>query len=587
MALTKVTYAMIDGVVVNALDYGMVGNGTTNDTAAFTSAIAATPTNGTLILPGGNTYKIDPITITRSDITIQIDGTLVNGTTLNPPPQLHAGAPSYGAPPNEVSNYPTIFLDGGSNITICGAGAISTPWYEGIKVDGVTNLTIKDITIYGVRSTDLSSILRGAWDAIWMTGCTNVTIDSIEIYDIGGIRQSVLDQRWSGNPNGVSGNGMTINSSTIVLVQNCYIHDYAWQAIYPMDTTKMRIINNVCENGTGFCQYNALGDYSTTPLDYIIDGNIVREMSGNGLDLSVGSTGVTIAAGRITNNTFSYVGNLPDMTGQFDGAYISVNAPAAGYISDLVFQSNVMEEGATDYGMYLANVQNLIFSNNVMRNTGEMAIQIGICANINISNNSFQEINGNLITLSSATANPYIIVSGNICNIAGFPIVEVGGATANELMMVNNRFVVPSAVTVVIDLSDATFDGNYFGSNMTVTFTGDNLRINRNVFEEIVTMRLNEGIVSSNNCYKGLSLPDTVNTTVNNNVVNASAGDFTLAIFIGSLSRQPTKLSVLGNIVYANNSGTAISSTATNSVFANVSPDGTNSITGTGTTVLY
>jgi hypothetical protein len=246
-----------------------------------------------------------------------------------------------------------------------------------------------------------------------------------------------------------------------------------------------------------------------------------------------------------------------------------------------------MEEGCTDYGIYFACVQNLVFSNNVVRNTGGEALQVGTCANITISNNIFQEITTNFITLSSATNNPYIVVEGNIVNCGGFPIVEVGGATANELMMVNNRFVVPSAVSVGIDLSSCTFDGNYFGPNMTVTFTGDNLRINRNVFEEVVTMRLNEGVVTNNNCYKGLSLPDTVNTTISNNIVNASEGDFTLSIFIGSLSRQPNKLSVLGNIVYANNSGTAISSTATNSVFANVSPDGTNSITGTGTTVLY
>lgn len=586
MSLTKVTYSMIDGPVVNLSDFAPVADGTTNDGQKILDAIAATPVNGTLVIPAGD-YGVSALEITRSDITIVLEGTLVNITTLSPPPQLHTGAPGYGAPPNEVSNYPTLYLNGCQNLTITGIGGISTPWYEGIKAVDCDFLTLKNFKIEGVRVTDTGSILRGAWDGIWMSNCTNILIDNLEIFNIGGIRQYLLDQRWSGNPNGVSGNGITTNGCSILTIQNCYIHDLAWQTIYPMDTQKARILNNVCENATGFCQYNALGDWSVTPLDYVIDSNVVRNMSGNGLDLSVGSTGVTLAAGRITNNTFRYIGNLPDMTGQFDGAYISVNAPSSGYITDIVFQGNIMEEGCTDYGIYFAEAQNIIFSNNVVRKTGKMAIQLGEVANINISDNSFQEIDGNLITLSSGSANPYLIVSGNICNIAGFPIAEVGGATAAELMMINNRFVVPSAVSVGIDLSDATFDGNYFGPNMTVTFTGDNLRIDRNVFEEVVTMRLNEGIVSSNNCYKGLSLPDTVNTTINNNVVNASEGDFTLAIFIGSLARQPNKLSVLGNIVYANNSGTAISSTATNSVFANVSPDGTNSITGTGTTVLY
>lgn len=40
MALTKVTYAMIEGASVNVLDYGAKGDGSTDDTAAFTAALA-------------------------------------------------------------------------------------------------------------------------------------------------------------------------------------------------------------------------------------------------------------------------------------------------------------------------------------------------------------------------------------------------------------------------------------------------------------------------------------------------------------------------------------------------------------------
>ena len=585
MSLTKVTYSMIDAPVVNLADFGPAADGTTNDGAKIALAIAATPTNGILLIPAGN-YGVSALAITRSNITIQLEGTLVNITATNPPPQYHTGSPGYGAPPNEVSNYPALYLNGCSNLTITGNGAINTPWYEAIKAVSCTNLNILGISIYGLRSTNLSSILRGAWDAIWMNTCTNVMIDNIEIYNIGGIRQSVLDQRWSGNPYGVSGDCITINSSTIITIQNCYFHDFAWQGIYPMDCSKVHILNNVVENGTGFCQYNALGNWSSTPQDYVIDGNMIYNMSGNGLDLSVGSTGVTIAAGRITNNSFKYIGQLPNMTGQFDGAYISVNHPSSAYITDLVFDSNIMEQGCVSYGVYLANVQNCIFSNNVIRNTGTMVFQLNNSANITISNNICQQVGTNFITLGTGTSSPYIVAEGNIVNMNGYPIVYVGGATANQLKMVNNRFT-STAIAITMDSGNATFDGNYFGAGMTITINGDYMRIERNVFEETATLRLKASTVIGNLFTKGLSLPDIIDTTIGNNVVNTSAGNFNMSIFIGSSARQPTKLAVMGNVVYANDAGNAITSTATYSVFANVSPDGTNSISGTGTTVLY
>ena len=573
---------------ISVLDFGAIGNGSTDDTTAISNAIAATPTGGTLLFPAGYSFLVNVLTITKSNITLQLDGILINGTTLTPPPQLHTGSPSYGAPPSEVSNYPAIYLNGGSNICITGSGSISTPWYEGIKVNAVTNLIIEGITIYGVRSTNLSSILRGAWDAIWMTGCTNVIIQEVKIHDIGGIRQAVLDQRWSGNPYGVSGNCVTINSSSIITIQNCYFHDYAWQGIYPMDCHNIKILNNTLENGTGSMQINALGDYSSVPMDFTIDGNSIYNMSGNGMDISVGSTTVTLAAGKVTNNTIRYCGYLPDMTGQFDGAYISLNAPGTTYISDVTFSNNSLEQGCVSYGVYLAACQNIVFSSNTIRKTGQMAFQLGLTANINISDNTCQEITSNFITLSSASTNPYLIVDGNIVNMAGYPVVAVSGATALGSIFSNNKFVNTSAINVDIALSNVSYVDNYFGPNITFSkINGSNIRFIGNYVYETATFVLASSIVSENTFNDGLSLPDTIDTTISNNIVNSSSGNYNLSIFTGSLSRQPTKLSVMGNVIYPNTGGTAISSNATYSVFANVINSGSSSISGTGTTVLY
>ena len=58
MSLTKATYSMINGAVINVLDYGATGDGTTNDAAAITAAVAAAPAGSTVFFPVG-TYKIN------------------------------------------------------------------------------------------------------------------------------------------------------------------------------------------------------------------------------------------------------------------------------------------------------------------------------------------------------------------------------------------------------------------------------------------------------------------------------------------------------------------------------------------------
>lgn len=57
MSLTKVTYSMISGAVANVLDFGAVGDGVTDDTAAIQAAIDSVNQLGTVFFPAG-TYKI-------------------------------------------------------------------------------------------------------------------------------------------------------------------------------------------------------------------------------------------------------------------------------------------------------------------------------------------------------------------------------------------------------------------------------------------------------------------------------------------------------------------------------------------------
>lgn len=63
MSLTKVTYSMINGAPLNVFDYGVTGDGVTDDTANLQAAIDAAQTaEKQLVVPPGN-YKVTQLTV--------------------------------------------------------------------------------------------------------------------------------------------------------------------------------------------------------------------------------------------------------------------------------------------------------------------------------------------------------------------------------------------------------------------------------------------------------------------------------------------------------------------------------------------
>lgn len=176
MSLTKVSYSMVTGAVTNVLDFGAVGDGVTDDSAAIQAAIDYTytkPNNvggqqlgGVVFLPKGR-YLIKaslsfpvgitiqgepsglasaPINQAGSGTQIVLSATLANGSPWN-------NSAIFNVLNGGPVNVKDIALNGTQTVTV------SRAFYLG---DGTTNTGITQGHFHNVRFVGFSQVFRGA-----------------------------------------------------------------------------------------------------------------------------------------------------------------------------------------------------------------------------------------------------------------------------------------------------------------------------------------------------------------------------------------------------------------------------------------
>lgn len=196
MALTKVTYSMIDSAPINVLDYGAKGDGTTDDSASIQAALDATAGTGqTVLIPktSNGTYVVGAQTSLYC-INIPSNTNLIiePGVTI----QAKAGI---GA------NVRILSITSSNNVYISAYGAIVT----------------------GIKSEYTSGEQR---HGVIISGSTNVCIEGLTVKDTGGdgfyigydstpsINVSIVDCIADNNRR----NGCSITSGTNIVFEKCW-----------------------------------------------------------------------------------------------------------------------------------------------------------------------------------------------------------------------------------------------------------------------------------------------------------------------------------------------------------------------------
>lgn len=465
MALTKVTYSMIEGAPFSVLDYGAVGDGVADDTAAIQSAIdAAAVTGGELLFPPG-TYKItDALVKTFSDginLAIRGYGAKIDATSVTASYAIDLGgsrvsSTALGA--NVLKNSDTFTVASAAGITggrillitstdlwnptrpyyykgelalveqIVGTTITnSNPLYDGytaatttvhllnmpqISVEGLEiecNADITALRIYYARNPVVRNckVHGSRYAGISVGYCLGATVDSNFIYDV-----------WNGIVTGTSygvsiatGQGIKVVNNTI----NNARHAIACGGFEPL--REIVYANNACHNSTLENLTGCLDIHGNAEF-VIVTGNVASSVTCSGIN--------TIISNNILNSAET---NIP-------GILVFQEIDSDYYI---IKGNRVSCAGATAFGISInhvennVNIKNLVFEGNCVesvyrsiqiqpRNTGVTGSTIGtvIVTGNQLKSTGSQQAFGCLNNGAATITINEIVSSGNIYESAAY-----------------------------------------------------------------------------------------------------------------------------------------------------------------------
>jgi Right handed beta helix region len=395
MSLTKVTYSMISGASVNALDYGVSASNTAaqND-AAFALAVASAQ-NKTLYIPAG-VYSISAtILITYTSSTNR--STNIIGEGLGTQLKWMGGD---GVP---VINYRVSGIDQNLPLTVVEKIYITNG-------NSATNLT-------GIRIGDINHIGTG--------GACNFTV-----------RNNRIDSCWTGI--------QIYYESDQVSIHDNHIYSYTATGIQNSGSTACRIENNHCQNGaTGtWSVYSNKGNTIVMGnvlqsdnagaiwLENADDFTVLNNYSECGLD-ATGTNFLKLTnciSGFVANNNIGgYRGvNIYTLDATCNGVTFGPNrhAQSGGYPISLI---NVTS-GATNICLSGEQISDATFTGGKFVGSitagWQSGVDYGTLFSSNLAGNKYDSWLGALSIQTIAAGEAYLI-SASMSNTSYFNIVSV------------------------------------------------------------------------------------------------------------------------------------------------------------------
>lgn len=312
MALTKATYSMIDGAFVNVLDYGAVGDGVADDTAAIQAAIDSLTEGGTVYLPQG-VYKTTA-TIIDNAKTINLVGV--------------------GSTEDAV---------GSGNVTILKpTGAIVGVKFNGNR-SGAQNLTIEgdngaaDTSSHGIWARSS----RGNWQNLVVMKCRGdgiyFTLGNCSLFQ----QITVLSNKRHGlNIDGTSDPSSTNDANACDFINiDARANGGIGIRTGVNSTFANRFFGITCQGNTSY-GFETNGDYNKIYGIYL-EGNDAG--SAPAYDFHFGST-------ADYNEVYGYFSNYPAVPTGTSGVYLDSSASQRNYFQNINFNAETLTGAALRLG---------------------------------------------------------------------------------------------------------------------------------------------------------------------------------------------------------------------------------------------